>query len=107
MSFLNVTLANVAVLKPLTYCDVTNSSDDTVGLFIPPCMSEYSIMLQYCVLPLNAMRLMESVSRHGSLEYKKISSCPVLPLPHEGIMLRNHARAIFNLIFVTSVGIMI
>ena len=103
-----VILANMAVLKPLTYCDVTNSSDDTVSLFIPPCMSGYSIMLQYCVFPLNPMRLMESVyTRNGSLECKTISSCPILPLPYEGIMSRNHARAILDLISITSVGVMI
>ena len=53
--------ANVAVLKPFMYWDMTSLSDDTVILFIPPLIRGKNNLLATLDFPLKPIKLISNV----------------------------------------------
>ena len=79
--------ANVAVLCPFTYCNVTRVLDEIVNLFIPPLTRGNRIFVVAGLLVLKPIRLVVE-------SYRMRLVVPVFPVvPYDVIMFMNQAKA--------------
>ena len=81
----NAISANVAILCPFMYCDVTRVLDEIVNLFIPPLTRGNRIFVVAGLLVLKPIRLVVEL-------YRMRLVVPVFPVPYDVIMFVNQEK---------------